>query len=70
MPSQKFKLNKGDLTKIATGAAIAVAGALITYLTPIVSNIDWTIAGVDLTPVMVVVWSVFVNLTRKWVAGA
>lgn len=70
MPSRKYTLSREDLTKIATGAAVAIAGALITYLTPIVSNVDWTIAGVDLTPVMVVVWSVFVNLTRKWVAGA
>lgn len=70
MPSRKYTLSREDLTKIGTGAAVAIAGALITYLTPVVSNVDWTIAGVDLTPVMVVVWSVFVNLTRKWVAGA
>jgi len=55
------KKNKEKLTKIGTGALIAGAGAALTYLVEALPAID---LGV-LTPVVVAVLSVLVNVVRK-----
>jgi hypothetical protein len=65
MASTQFSLNAFDWKKVATGAGIAVAGALLTYVTQVVASLEpgpWT-------PVIVAVWSVVVNIVKKWIAG-
>lgn len=62
--STKFQLNKADLQKIGTGALVAIGGALVTYLTQVVAQIDFG----DFTPVAVAVSSVLVNVARKFLA--
>lgn len=62
--SKKFQLNKTDLQKIATGALVAVGGALLTYLTQVVAQIDFG----DFTPVAVALSSILVNVARKFIA--
>jgi len=63
--SPKFSLSRQDSKKIATGALVAVVGALLTYLTQVVGDIDlgpWT-------PIVVSVWSIVANIVRKWLVG-
>lgn len=63
--SSRYTLSRLDSKKIAIGAGIAVGGALLTYLTEVISNIDlgqWT-------PIVVSIWSIVVNVARKWLAG-
>lgn len=62
--SPRFSLNNMDWKKIGTGALIAIAGALLTYLTPIITGLD---LGAS-TPIVVVMWSVIANIVRKWMA--
>lgn len=62
--STKFQLNKQDLQKIGTGALVAVGGALLTYLTQVVAQIDFG----DFTPVAVAISSILVNVGRKFIA--
>jgi len=60
----KFSLDRTDLVKLGKGLLIAVAGAALTYCS------EW-IAGADFgswTPMVVTVWSVVVNVVRKWIA--
>ncbi len=60
--SPKRKLNSIDFRKVAIGACVAVVGALLTYLTELVSGIDFG----DFTAVVVSVWSIIANVVRKW----
>lgn len=62
--SKRFSLNKADMQKVATGALVAIGGALLTYLTQTVAQIDFG----DYTPVAVAVSSVLVNVARKFIA--
>jgi hypothetical protein len=65
MKSKRFTLNQEDVIKILAGAGIALGGALVTYLTEIVGQIDlgqWT-------PVFVAVMSIAINALRKLVEG-
>lgn len=62
--STRFSLNSIDWQKIGIGALVAVAGALLTYFTPVVTGLDLGSA----TPVVVAVWSIIVNIVRKWIA--
>jgi len=63
--SERFALNKQDLTKIGTGAMIAGAGAIVTYLVEIIPNVDFG----DYSPLVVALFSVLANSARKWLAG-
>ena len=63
--SKRFKLNKQDLTKVLTGASIAGAGAVITYLLEVVPSIDFK----EYTPIVVAIFSILANAVRKWLAG-
>ena len=57
-------LNSVDWKKIGKGAIIAVIGALLTYLTPIITGLD---LGVY-TPIVVAFWSVVTNAVKKWLS--
>lgn len=39
--SEKYQLNKEDMSKIGKGAVIAIGGALLTYATEILPQIEW-----------------------------
>ena len=62
--SKSFSLNSMDWQKIGVGAGVAMAGALLTYLTPIVTGLD---LGAS-TPIVVAIWSIVTNIVRKWIA--
>lgn len=61
MESKLYKLNAEDLKKIGVGALVAVSGALLTYLTEAITQIDWG----EMTPVIMALWSVLANVARK-----
>lgn len=60
--SKRFNLNKEDLGKIATGALIAIIGALLTYITETIGQVELG----DYTPIVVAVWSIVANIARKY----
>lgn len=62
MESKKYKLNKEDGIKIAKGASIAIAGALVVYFAEILPQVDFG----TYTPIVVAIASVLVNSARKW----
>lgn len=62
--STRFSLNGLDWKKIGIGASVAIVGALLTYLTPVVTGLDLG----AYTPIVVSVWSIIVNIVRKWIA--
>jgi len=63
--SEKYTLNKEDIVKILTGLGIAVGGAALTYLSEAMTQIDFG----TWTPAVVALWSVLVNIARKFLAG-
>ena len=63
--SLKYSLDKEDYKKIGIGAGVAVIGALLTYLTSVITNTNFG----QWTPVVVTLWSVITNVVRKWIAG-
>lgn len=63
--NKKYSLNKTDMKKIAVGAGVAIAGALLTYVMEVLPGIDFG----DYTPVVVAVVSILVNAVRKWLEG-
>ena len=62
--SKRFTLSRIDLSKIAMGALIAIAGALLTYTVETVGQIDFG----DYTPIVVAVSGILVNAARKFLA--
>lgn len=60
--SKKLNLIKEDLKKIAIGAVVAGAGAVLTYATQELSNIDYG----EWTPVITALMSILANTVRKW----
>ena len=65
MTQEKFKFDKITMIKIAKGAGIALAGALLTYLTEYLSGTDFG----EFTPIIVGVWSIAVNAAREFLKG-
>ena len=63
--SEKFKLNKEDMKKIAIGAGVAIAGAVLTYITEVIPNVDFG----SYTPVVVALFSILANAVRKLIVG-
>lgn len=63
--SFKYTLNKADLKKIAIGAGIALAGALLTYTTETITSVDFG----EWTPIVVAIWSILANAARKFLVG-
>lgn len=64
MESPRFKLTRADLKSIFVGLGIATSGAAVTYLSEVVTEINWG----DWTPAVVALASVLVNVARKWLA--
>ena len=62
--STKWSLNSIDWKKIGIGAAVALGGTLLTYLTQVITSIDFGVY----TPIVVSGWSILVNIARKWIA--
>lgn len=60
----RFQLNKEDLKAIGRGALVAMAGALITYASEAVTQIDFK----EYTPIVVALSGVLFNALRKWIA--
>jgi hypothetical protein len=61
--STRFQFTKEDLFSVGKGLLIAVAGAILTYLTEFITQLD---LGVY-TPIIVATWSVMVNVIRKYI---
>lgn len=68
--SPKYRLNAADLWKITRGAGVIGAGAVLTYLAPVITQIDWHIAvkgvAIDLSPVAVLILSTTIETARRW----
>lgn len=62
LPSKKYQLSTEDLKKIGIGALIALGGALLTYLTDLIPNVDFGVW----TPFVVSGFGVLINLARKF----
>lgn len=60
--SPSMSLNKENLKKIGKGALIAIAGALLTYGTEVVAQIDFG----EYTALVVAGWAIVANTVRKW----
>lgn len=63
--SAKFSLNREDAVSILKGLGIALAGAALTYFTEIITKMQFG----AYTPIVVSLWSVLVNVLRKFLAG-
>lgn len=61
--STSFNISKADLISVAKGLGIAVAGAAATYLSTFIAGHDFG----AYTPIVVALWSVVINFTRKYV---
>ena len=62
--SPKYSLDRASLIKVGTGALIAIAGALLTYVSSAITQFDFGVYS----PIVAVVFSTLVNLGRKWIA--
>jgi hypothetical protein len=64
--SSSFQLDRSDLVKIAKGAALAAAGAVVTFLaTEVVPHLDESTAT---GAVIAAVASTALNALRQWLA--
>lgn len=62
--SSKFSLNSADLKKIGIGFLVALSGAALTYVSQVITSIDFG----GWTPIVVAGFSVLSNIVRKWIA--
>jgi len=65
MKSNFLELNKEDFLKIGKGALIAIIGALLTYLSQVVSGLDFG----QWTPIVMAFWSIVTNAVKKWLSN-
>jgi hypothetical protein len=63
--SNFLTLNKEDFKRIGLGAIVAVVGALMTYLSQVITTIDFG----AYTPIVVAFWGVIANIVRKWLTN-
>lgn len=63
--SERFSLNKEDILKISTGAGIALAGALLTYLAELIPNVDFG----QYSELVAAILMILINAGRKFLAG-
>lgn len=63
--SKRFQLNESDGKKILVGAGVALGGALLTYVTALIPNVDFGVW----TPAVVALASILVNAGRKLLEG-
>lgn len=61
--SKRFSLNVIDWKKIAIGGGLALIGALLTYLSSVITTIDFG----EFTPVVTALWAIVANIVRKFV---
>ena len=65
--SPKYTLDRSDLLKIARGAALAAAGAVVAYLsTEVLPHLD---PGTALGGAIAAVAATALNAVRKWLSG-
>jgi len=62
MGSQRFQLDREDLTSIAKGFGIGLAGAILTYATEYFGNIDFGAYA----PLIAAFGALLANVIRKW----
>lgn len=62
--SNRFQLNSTDVKKIFVGLGVALAGAALTYLSSVITQIDFG----SWTPIVVALFSVGANVVRKWIS--
>lgn len=65
MSQKAYSFDKVTFGKIARGAAIAAAGAVLTYLAQYVSSADFGVY----TPVVVAVSSILINACKEFIKG-
>lgn len=63
--SKKFSLNEVDWKSIGIGALKVMIGALLTYITPIITGWDFG----SYTPMVMWVLTTLTNIIWKWVQG-
>ena len=56
---------KSNIKKITTGMLIAIGGAILTYLSETIPNVDFG----QLTPVVVSIFSILINSGRKFLSN-
>lgn len=49
------------IKKVLVGAVIAMLGALLTYLSEVVTTVNWG----EWTPIVTALFAIFVNMARK-----
>ena len=62
--SKAYSFQGIDWPKIVRGALVAVAGALLTYFTVIVTETDFG----AFTPIVTAGFAVVANIVRKWIS--
>ena len=65
---EQLKMEVGSSSracKISIVILIAIAGALLTYFSAVITDTDFG----EWTPMVLVFWSVLVNVVRKFIAG-
>lgn len=62
--SKRYSLAREDLKKIGIGAGVAISGALLTYVSETLTQIDFG----EWTPIVVSVWSIVANMVRKFIS--
>ena len=63
--SNFLELNKDDFKRIGLGAIVAIVGALMTYLSQVITTIDFGVY----TPIVVAFWGIVANIVRKWLTN-
>lgn len=63
--SNKYSFNKADLMKIATGASLALGGALVTYMAEVMAQTDFG----PYTAVVTALAAIAINGARKYLEG-
>jgi hypothetical protein len=63
--NKSYSLKREDLVKLGTGLGIALTGAALTYISQVITQVEFG----AYTPVVVALWSVFANVIRKIIDG-
>lgn len=64
MGSKRFTLDKTDFQKLGKGLALAVGGAVITYMAEWTTETDFG----SMTPLVTAASAFVLNFARKWIA--
>jgi hypothetical protein len=64
--AKRFALSKTDWSKILTGAIVAVLGALLTYVTNLIPQLN---IPAEWLPSVTAGWAVIVNVVRKFITN-